>query len=388
MSVTTSERAPTNGQRERLAAKFGRPAVVSDASGAPVADGIEPDSTLIPPAVIAPDVYGGDLRAFLGDEEPDEDDSKDWLIRGLMPRAVPWTAAGQPKTGKTLIVEDQAIAIASGAEDWCGFAIPEDIRGARVLVMPREDSERETRVRLWRLARGRGLDPRELAGKLEVDPTSPLYLDDPKHVDKLRRSVARFDLALIDSLSTVHRADENSAKEMAAISGTWRDVALTTGTSLGIVHHFNGKGMEGDKRSPGNKLRGSSAIFAAVRHVVGMERLKEPENTLAIRTEGNLYYQPEPFAVRLVKETLETGKVAFRYELIGELDAVKHAVVDDAIIVALTAATEGLGTVQLRDAVRDSLHHAGNEMIDSRARALSRAGRISRATPRSPWRLS
>lgn len=396
MSATSSE---PNGVRERLLQKHSNGHAYVDygdgyeyiASGRPPLE--EAASYARPAKALAPevgeiDLYGGDLRAFLGDDEPDEDPSLDYVVHGLIPRAAPFVIGGYPKQGKTLLIEDLTVAIACGSSDWCGFPISEDMRGARVLLMPREDTARETRIRLWRLARGRGLDPRDLAGKLEVDPISVLYLDDDKLVEKLRRSAERFDLVLIDSLQTVHRGDENSAKDMAVVCGAWRDIALQTGKAVGLIHHFNGKGAEGDKRDPGHKLRGSSAIFATARHVIGVERIKKPADAVAIRVSGNLSHQPDPFAVRLVKEALSTGKLACRYERLGPLDEIRDPQVTDAVIAVIAAAMpKGCSSRDLRSGVSDRVEGVTGTVVDAEARALSRTGRITRLTHRTPWRL-
>ena len=331
--------------------------------------------------------YGGDLAAFLGDDEPDEDPSLDYVVHGIIPRGAPFVIGGHPKQGKTLVVEDLAIAIAAGAESWCGFPVSPDMRGARVLLMPREDSARETRVRIWRLARGRGLDPRDLAGKLEVDGTSTLYLDDAALVAKLRRSVEAFDVVLIDSLQTIHRGDENSARDMAIVCGAWRDIALTTGKAVGLIHHFNGKGAEGDTRDPGHKLRGSSALFATARHVVGIERMKKPDSAIAVRVSGNLSHVPEPFAVRRVESTVAGGKLAWSYEPLGKLGDVRDPEVRDAVLAAVTnSMPDGIGSRDLRDVVRDKVD-ASNGAIDREALQLSREKRIGRASKRATWKL-
>ncbi len=334
------------------------------------------------------DIYDGDLLDFLGQEEPDEDPAADYIVHGLIPRSAPFVIGGYPKQGKTLLVEDLAIAIASGAPDWCGFQISEDMRGARVLLMPREDAEVQTRIRVWRICRGRGIDPRSLAGRLVVVARSTLYLDDTACVAKLRRTMAKFAVAFIDSLQTIHRGDENSAKDMAVVCGAWRDVALETSTAVGLIHHFNGKGVEGDQRDPGHRLRGSSVLFATARHVVGVERMSKPTNAVAIRVSGNLGHLPEPFAVRLVMAKLPTGRMTYRYESLGELKAIRHPEVGDAVLAAVTKAMpKGISTRDLRAAVRDAIDGVTNAHVDAEARALSRGKRIARAGTRSPWRL-
>jgi hypothetical protein len=341
-----------------------------------------------PAATPAVEIYDGDLLAFLGHDEPDEDPSRDYIVHGIIPRVGPFIFGGYPKQGKTLAVEDLAIAITSGAADWCGFPISDDMRGARVLLMPREDPETETRVRIWRLCRGRGLDPRDLAGRLVVVTRAMLYLDDPGCVAKLRRTMEGVDLALIDSLQTVHRGDENSARDMGVVCGAWRDTSLETSKSIGLVHHYNGKGQEGDRRDPGHRLRGSSVLFATPRLVVGVDRLTRPTNAIAIRVSGNLGHLPEPFAVRLVMETLPNGRRAYRYEHVGKLGELRNPDIADAIIAALRQAKDHkLSSRDLRDAVRERIDEVSNAAIDAEARLLSRDKRIERHTRRSPWRL-
>lgn len=262
--------------------------------------------------------YGLNYLEYIGDEEPDTNDLYDWAIQGIIPRAVPCVIAGDPKTGKTMLMESLALALVTGKKHWCEMIIPDDMRGCRVLVMPKEDSPRTTKIRLWQLARGFGVDIRTLGDKLVIDD-APLFLDDAAYVSKLRNTLKTVDVALIDSLSTVHMSDENLASSMNPIVETWRQLALETNTSVCLVHHYGGKGNPEDKRSPGNRMRGSSAIFAGVRHVVGVERYKDQNQVLAIRTSGNLFYQPEPFVVRLDRSDTETGR-ALSYQRLGTVE--------------------------------------------------------------------
>lgn len=316
--------------------------------------------------------YGPSLSSWLGEEEPDEDDSGDWHIRGLIPQAVPFLFAGDPKTGKTMAVEGMAIALALGAKDWCGFAIN---GRKRVLLMPREDAERTTKIRVWQLARGAGLKrPHDLERFLSVDPISPIDLGNAEHIAKLQKACERFDVVIIDSFATSHHGDENSNKDMSNVMGAARDLALGTNTAIGFIHHYNGKGGTEDKRSPIHRLRGASAIAGYARHVIGAERGAE-KGQVVISVDGNFEYKPEPFVVRLVNG-MNDNKRTLHYELVGEAKDVRLAaddrLIDEAIIaVLLRAGDSGLGDRDLRSAVSSHLKDTGQKTDGARGQKVS-----------------
>jgi len=254
------------------------------------------------------------LGDWLGSDEPDDDDSSDWHVRGIVAQDVIGFCAGDMKTGKTMLVEDVSIALARGAETWCGLPI---YGRKRVLLMPREDAARTTMKRLWQLSRGHGLrSPHDIAEWLTVDPTSPLDLSNEKHVAALSAACERFDVVFIDSFATAHLGDENSVKDISRALGPARDIAASTKTAIVFIHHYNGKGNPEDKRAVKHRLRGSSAIGAYARHIVGASHGRE-RGEVQIASAGNLEYQLEPTLIRLARGETEWGKKTLRYELVG-----------------------------------------------------------------------
>lgn len=301
--------------------------------------------------------YGQSLSRWLGEEEPSDDDSVDWFMRGIVPRGVPWFVAGDPKTGKTMLVESLSIHLAMGAKEWCGFPITQQ---ARVLLMPREDSERTTRGRIWQLARGAGLKrPHELEDVLSIDPTSPLDMNNVDHCRRLERACSKFDIVIVDSFATAHHGNENDVRDISSVMGAVRDIALGTDTATGFIHHFNGKGAADDRRSPIHKMRGSSAIAGYARHVVGVMKGKE-KGQIVIETDGNLQYQPDPFVVKLVGEETD-GRRSLRYELVGSAEdaeeTAKNAAIDAAILQVLERGPLNDGL--LRKLVSETLKEGG-----------------------------
>lgn len=250
-------------------------------------------------------------------------------------------------------------------------------------MMPREDAERTTRIRLWQLARGHGVHPRDLGDWLEVDGVSPLNFALESDADKLKRTAENFDVIFVDSLSTIHRGDENSSKDAAIVGGVWRDVSLTTGTAVVLVHHFNGKGNTDDSRGPGHRLRGSSKFFADCRHVVGVKR-PDKSSVLTVETEGNLFYQPDPFAIELVREVDDLGKVGLHYRNLGPAADVKDAKALEAIV-NLVSAQPGISKRAVREGVRDILGSCSNPKIDRLLASLETDGTLIRPTPAGGW---
>lgn len=235
--------------------------------------------------------YGADLLGFLGDDDPGDDEDA-WLIQGVVAAGVPQMIAGHPKAKKTFLAEHQALCIAAGI-DWLGR---KTVRG-RVLILPREDSVRETRRRIWRLARGLGINPRELDGWLRIDAVKPFYWADGEDVAAMRETIKTWkpSLIVIDSLSRTHMGDENSVKEMAVVCNTWSDICQQTGVAIQIIHHFTKSGQG----SLLQQLRGSGNIGATLRHLVGVEKTDDRDGPFELSFDGNLQGLPVPFSVQM-----------------------------------------------------------------------------------------
>lgn len=229
------------------------------------------------PPALPEGLYGEDIVEFLGDE--DEDLEQPYWVDGLVPEGVPMVITGRQKSRKSWVMYLMALLIARG-EDWAERAV----KRGRVLIIGREDSKRETRRRLWRLARGLGFDPRGLAGWLRVDVSHPLRLDRREDVEALQRTIeaAEVDVVFIDCLSRVHAQDENNSSEMGLITGVWSELVSATGCTIAVIHHSSKHG-EGPVLQ---RMRGSGDLSAMVRFAIGVE--KTDENIASIETDGNL----------------------------------------------------------------------------------------------------
>lgn len=222
-----------------------------------------------------------DGATFLGTQEPVEEETRDWVIQGLVPRRAITFLAGQPKVGKSTIALDLAISAASG-QPFLGFPTT---RPAKVIVVSEEDRPAVVKRRTWRIARAHGIDePNRLP--ISFATQFRFRLDEDEKVKRLVGDIegGQCDLLILDPLSRMHWADENSSKEMIPIIASL-DKFIDAGASVVVVHHHR-KASTGDERGGGQLLRGSSVLFAASRAVITIDKVRDV-GPMILSAEGN-----------------------------------------------------------------------------------------------------
>lgn len=269
----------------------------------------------LPPKPPEPDTYGRPLLEYLGPDDPGDVDDE-WIQHGLIAAGVAQTTAGHPKSYKTFLMEYLFVCAALGVEAFGKFPV----KRTRGLILPREDSERETRRRVWRLFRGIAHQQawtsdetaarlRELADWLWIESLKPFYWVSDDDMRALHNTIKARSLGmvLVDSLSRTHLGDENSVKEMQPVINRWADTAQQYSIAVSVIHHFTKSGTG----TLLQQLRGSGSIGAAVRHIVGVEKAKERGQPFEIDFDGNLRGLPPPFKIQI-----EDGKNAAGQEII------------------------------------------------------------------------
>jgi hypothetical protein len=199
-----------------------------------------------------------------------------WIVRDLQICAGrPSMLAGYGSSGKTLAAQALALAVAAGRPVWGRFPV------SRPMVVRHVDHDqgRATLRRYQRLARGMGIDWRDLDDRLQVSIFPHVFLNDPDAFETYRDACKGVDLLIIDAFrGATPGEDENDSKIRRFIDVLTR-VSEATGTAILIIHHA-GKPREAhnDNRTI---LRGSSAIFDAcgsVFVVVAAEGSKGPKH--------------------------------------------------------------------------------------------------------------
>lgn len=180
---------------------------------------------------------------------------RQWLIEGLWSEEAVGVVGGPPKSWKTWIGLEMAVAVASGKPCLGRYAVP---RPGHVLMFTAEDPPQEVRARAAGLAKARGLDFDRLAVGLIHQPV--LRLDEEEDRQRLVATVAEYQprMLVLDPLVRLHRGDENSSTEISAILGYLRQLQREHHVAIVLVHHVRKSGAS----QPGQALRGSGDIHA------------------------------------------------------------------------------------------------------------------------------
>jgi hypothetical protein len=212
-----------------------------------------------------------------------------WLVETLWGEQAVGFIGGTPKSCKTWLALELAVAVASGRPCLGRFRVHQ--RG-HVLLVAAEDSAGAIRHRVEGIARARHVDLERLAIGLVDAPG--LRLDQDGHRERLEATVAsiRPRLLILDPLVRLHRADENSAADISALLAYLRQLQRERAVAVALVHHVR-KSPAGQ---PGQALRGSGDLHAWADSNLFLLRRK---GRLQLHAEHRGHPAPDPVAVEL-----------------------------------------------------------------------------------------
>jgi hypothetical protein len=178
-----------------------------------------------------------------------------WIEPGLLPPQGILFVGGEPKVGKSLLVANLALALASG-RDRAGFTVP---AARRVLVC---QFELPTEQFVARLAAMRGAMGSGADNNLLVDTrASGHLLSAPQGLNHFLNAAraAQAEVIVLDPLYSAHDQDENDTRSMAALCQSLLRLREVSKAALIVVHHVR-KSITRDEI--GSAFRGSSALHA------------------------------------------------------------------------------------------------------------------------------
>lgn len=187
-------------------------------------------------------------------EPPPEAEAR-WLVETLWSTGAVGVIGGAPKSCKSWLALDMAVAVASGRPCLGRFAVPSP---GMALVYMAEDAPFQVRERIESLAQARGADFSALEVGLIVEPS--LRIDREEDVRRLRATLDRRRprLLVLDPYVRLQRADENNATEVSRVLATLRELSRAFSLAIVLVHHTRKNPAD----SSGQSLRGSSDFHA------------------------------------------------------------------------------------------------------------------------------
>jgi hypothetical protein len=162
-----------------------------------------------------------------------------------------------------------------------------------VLLLAAQDPPAVVAQRLAALAAARDQALATLPVEVIIDTGGRL----PEGLDRLAATLAAVAprLLILDPLIRLHRADENSAAEMAGVLDGLRPLARATECAILLVHHTRKAPAGG---VPGHGLRGSSDLHAFGDTTLYLRRLG-PDAALELRIEHRAAPGPPPLRLHL-----------------------------------------------------------------------------------------
>ncbi len=242
---------------------------------------------------------GAPLRVLRAAQIPEPSaEAHPWLVEPLWSAGAVGIIGGAPKTGKTWLALELAVAVGSGARCLGRFAVG---RPGTVLVFAAEDAPHHLKHRIQGLAAARGADFDALDVHLIVEAS--LRLDRQQDLQRLRLTVAahRPALLILDPFVRLQRADENDARQVAAILSELRDLSRAAGAAVALVHHVRKNGAQ----HPGQALRGSGDFWAWGDSNLYLARTRT--DALMLTVEHRCAPAPPPISLKLAADPSADG---------------------------------------------------------------------------------
>jgi hypothetical protein len=250
-----------------------------------------------------------------------------WLIEGLIVEGGNAVVATEPKSAKTWLATEAAVAVATGTK-MCG-EFP--VHAGAVAYYYTEDMGPAIKTRLRSLLKGRGLDVSAIARTFHAQPRGRdidmTKLEDCARLIASTRRLAEIGgpvkLLVLDPLRNIHTAEEDKADAMSLVFRNLRMVGTLLDCTILLVHHSAKSSDNTRSRRPGQRMRGSGAIHGFVDSGIYLEDLKTPDpqtftnvvrsEVKAARSAGTfeltLKIEDDPKTHSAIKATWETGSI-------------------------------------------------------------------------------
>ncbi|MEN6370808.1 MAG: AAA family ATPase [Armatimonadota bacterium] len=199
-----------------------------------------------------------------------------FVVEGYVPRGTSTLISGEGESGKSLITEHLAMAVANGF-DWMGHAVDK----GPVIILDRENTaEFDLKPRLPALRAGFEAEGHEISLENIIIPELPERfalndLDSILALSELCESV-KPTLVIVDSLGDfITGGDSNSADSMFTVFNNVNSLMRKHNCAALVIHHLRkrGDGSNGNN-SAGQRVRGSGAIRDTVRSNIAVSKTK------------------------------------------------------------------------------------------------------------------
>ena len=181
-------------------------------------------------------------------------DHQKWLIQNVWANQGTGMISGVPKVGKTYLVQEVAVCVATGLPFLDKF--PVHAHGPVIFSSP-EGSPRELDERFRQICKNKKIDQKDL--DLYIVTKHRLHLNNPHDQDVLRKAAAQIKPALIvyDPFKNHFNGNENDTSAVSVVTNFLTSLSNEFGCAIILTHHQ----VKANSRSDGQSIRGSGALF-------------------------------------------------------------------------------------------------------------------------------
>lgn len=342
-----------------------------------------------PPAKTAAEAPSAWLELLDGPGIAVDDPELEYIIAALGMTAgsgAPHMFAGYGFSGKTMLAQALALAVAAGRMAWGGMSC----RAGRVVHVDLEQGKRLTKRRYKRLAYGMGIDLAELGDRiaLAARPDLKLVAD---HRERWLALMKGRSLIIIDSWrAACPGIDENSSavRESLDMLGA---LSEETGCRAIVIHHAR-KPNEHDAGGSKFSIRGSSGFYDGCDAIYVFAAQKGEPIKIACEKAREHGEPVDEIAVEIHDVAGEFGPKSglaiklYGVERIAHLRAERVAAANDAamravlpkVVEAVTKAHSLGASLASIDAIRSAVH-AGKPAVQAAVQEAIESGHIYRA---------
>lgn len=226
-----------------------------------------------------------------------------WIVKDILPCQGALLMSGDPGVGKSWLLLDLAISVDQG-KPWIGHF---QTKKVNVLYVDEESAHHLQKFRLQKLLKGTDLPSDGSTLNVDFMTLQGLNISDNHDREDFEIILARYqpDLVILDSLIRVHRADENSSRDMSQVFSYMKRWTINYSCAFALSHHH---------RKPAKDVgssyltRGSTEHLAAVDTSLG---LRKSGNSINVTVTKSRYGEVPPF--RAMVSDMDPDGVSVRH---------------------------------------------------------------------------
>lgn len=234
------------------------------------------------------------------------DDEIPEIIPGILHASALSILASPPKTGKTWMVYDLMISVATGTPFMSRYM---PVKTGKVLYIATEGIHADSRDRIRALALGKGIETPDDIPNMDFIWRQNVQLDETDFTDLMDRVGSNYVLIIVDVLADAWSGEENQAVAVSDLMKRIRSFIGQSGPTFLLLHHTVKPSQENGTRRAGFNVRGSGAFYGAIDDGIYLTPTEDRcRSKVKLETRAGAPGDPEEWEFSWPEETVDGSK--------------------------------------------------------------------------------